>query len=126
MTEEATPAETPAEPGKPIIDFEDFCKLDLRVGKVVEVSEHPNADKLLVLQVDLGTEKRQILAGIKKYYAPEALLGQNIIVVANLAPRKMRGLESQGMLIAASTDDDKSDVVILTTEKEVPAGASCS
>ncbi len=142
MTEEATPAqgenneipqssepavtEPAAEPGKPTITFDDFCKLDLRVGKVVEVAEHPNADKLLVLQVDLGTEKRQILAGIRKYYAPESLLGQNIIIVANLAPRKMRGLESQGMLIAASTDDEKSDVVILTTEKDVPAGATCS
>lgn len=132
QTADSTPAEQPApaqpatEPAKPLITFEDFCKLDLRVGKILEVAEHPNADKLLVLKVDLGTETRQLLAGIKKYYSPEALLGQNIIVVANLAPRKMRGLESQGMLIAAATDDDKSDVVILTTEKEVPPGATCS
>ena len=126
QAEQPAPAEPVTQPRKPIIDFEDFCKLDLRVGKIVEVAEHPNADKLLVLQVDLGTEKRQLLAGIKKYYSPEALLGQNIIVVANLAPRKMRGMESQGMLIAASTDDEKSDVVILTTEKDVPPGATCS
>lgn len=143
MTDETTPAQgenmetpqnveppAPAVPaevsGKPTVSFEDFCKLDLRVGKVVEVSEHPNADKLLVLQVDLGDGKRQLLAGLKKYYSPESLLGRNIIVVANLAPRKMRGLESHGMLLAASADDEKSDVVLLTTEKDVPAGASCS
>ncbi|MCD4825208.1 MAG: methionine--tRNA ligase subunit beta [Phycisphaerae bacterium] len=131
MTEENTPI-TPADEGsakpagKAIIEFDDFMKLDLRVGKVVEVAEHPNADRLLVLQVDMGSETRQLVAGIKAYYAPEALLGREIIVVANLAPRKMRGVESQGMLLAAATDEEKSDVVILTTEKPVPPGASCS
>ncbi len=124
---EQIPAEAPpASPAKATITYDDFCKLDLRVGKIVEVADHPNADKLLVLQVDLGNEKRQLLAGIKQYYSHESLLGRNIIVVANLAPRKMRGLESQGMLIAASTDDEKSDVVILTTEKDSPPGATCS
>jgi methionyl-tRNA synthetase len=128
MTEEQTPpADAPEEPqGKPIIQYDDFCKLDLRVGRIVEVSDHPNADRLIVLQVDLGTEKRQLVAGIKAYYSPEALLGRDIVVVMNLAPRKMRGVESCGMLLAASADDEKSDVVLLTTEKPVPPGATCS
>jgi methionine--tRNA ligase beta chain len=121
----ATPIEAPAEPPAPkYIEFEDFLKVDLRVGKIVEVAEHPNADRLLVLQVDMGSERRQIIAGIKAYYSPEALLGQNIVVVANLAPRKMRGLESNGMILAASLDD-KSDVVVLTTEKDIAPGATC-
>jgi len=136
MTEENSPAQepqtdtapTPAEasqaPATNYIDFEDFLKVDLRVGKIVEVAEHPNADRLLVLQVDMGSERRQIIAGIKAYYSPEALLGKNIVVVANLAPRKMRGLESNGMLLAASLDD-KSDVVVLTTEKDIAPGATC-
>jgi methionyl-tRNA synthetase len=116
------------QPSKPIIEFEDFMKLDLRVGKVVEVQEHPNADKLLVLTVDLGQgETRTICAGIKAYYAPEALLHRNIILVANLAPRKMRGIESQGMLLAASDETgEQRDVVVLTTEKDVAPGSICS
>ncbi len=118
---------TPAESGKPVIQYDDFDKLDLRVGKVTEVAEHPNADKLLVLKVDLGGETRQIIAGIRGHYSPEALLGRDIVMVANLAPRKMRGLESNGMLIAAvAQTDEKSDVVILTTEKPVPPGTPCS
>lgn len=113
-------------PLKPEITFDDFMKLDLRAGKVVEVSEHPNADKLWVLKVDLGSETRIICAGIKAFYAPEQLLGRNIIVVANLAPRKLRGIESHGMLLAAS-NEDHSDVVILTTEKDsVVPGSTCS
>lgn len=117
-----------AAPGKPNITFDDFAKIDLRVGKVIEVAEHPNADKLLVLKVDLGTEQRTICAGIKAYYAPEALLGKNIILVANLEPRKMRGIESQGMLLAATvgTREAMEDVVVLTTDKEdVPGGSIC-
>ncbi len=120
-TETAAPEET----GKPEIQFDDFTKLDLRVGTVVEVAEHPNADKLWVLKVDLGTEQRQICAGIKAYYAPEALLGRQIVMCVNLAPRKLRGVESQGMLLAAS-NEDHTDVVVLGPEKEVPNGAVCS
>ena len=114
---------------KPMIVYDDFAKLDLRVGKVLEVAHHPNADKLLVLKVDLGPETRQIIAGIRSDYSPESLLGRQIVVVANLAPRKMRGLESQGMLIAAVVRDDEektSDVVILTAERDVPPGTPCS
>ena len=119
--------EAPAESGKPVIQYDDFDKLDLRVGKVTEVADHPNADKLLVLKVDLGSEIRQIIAGIRGHYSPEALLGQNIVMVTNLAPRKMRGLESNGMLLAAAAQtDEKTDIVILTTEKLVPPGTPCS
>lgn len=121
----AAATETPKEaPAPKYIDFDDFLKVDLRVGKIMEVAEHPNADRLLVLQVDMGNERRQIIAGIKSHYSPEGLLGRNIVVVANLAPRKMRGLESNGMLLAASPDD-KSDVVVLTTEKDIAPGATC-
>jgi len=92
-------AETPKQE---IITFDDFMKVELRVAEIKVAERIPKSDKLLRLEVDLGTEKRQILAGIAEHYAPETLIGRRIIIVANLAPRKMRGLESQGMLLAAS------------------------
>lgn len=105
-----------------VIAYEDFAKIELRVATVLEAAAHPNADKLLVLKVDIGGgQTRQILAGIRAYYEPAALLGKQVIVVANLAPRAMRGLESQGMVLAASTDD-KSGLAICTLEKPLPAG----
>lgn len=107
------------------IAFEDFAKIKLRVGRVVEAGPHPNADKLLVLKVDLGDEQRQLCAGIKGHYAPEDLVGTNIIVVANLAPRMMRGFESQGMLLAAS-NADKSQVILLTTREPIAPGSAVS
>jgi len=113
--------------GKPVITFDDFLKLDLRVATVTEVAEHPNADKLIVLQIDLGDEKRQIIAGLKEYYAPEALLGKQIVVVANLEPRKMRGMESQGMLLAGTGGEgEDQQVVILTPDSDLPPGAPVS
>lgn len=118
-------AEQPAAPASDLIGIEDFVKVKLRVGRVLEAKEHPNADKLLVLKVDLGTEQRQIVAGIRAFYKPEQLIGRNIIVVANLAPRMMRGEESQGMLLAASPAD-RSQVVVLTTETEIAPGSSVS
>jgi methionyl-tRNA synthetase len=113
---------------KETIEFDDFAKLDLRVAKVLEASEHPNADKLLVLQVDLGDQKRQIIAGIKQFYDPEQLVGKNIVIVANLAPRKMRGLESQGMLLAAgdAQEDELRNVVVLTPDQPVRPGSTVS
>ena len=108
-------------------DYEEFKGglKGLLVGEVLTCEQHPNADKLLVLKVDLGFEVRTICAGIKAFYAPEAILGRNIIIVANLAPRKLRGIESHGMLLAAS-NDDHSQVVLLTTEKDdVAAGSVC-
>ena len=107
------------------ITFDDFAKIKLRVGKVIEAGPHPNADKLLVLKVDLGDEQRQLCAGIKGHYAPEDLVGANIVVVANLAPRMMRGVESQGMLLAASTPD-KSQVILLTTREPIAPGSAVS
>ena len=77
-------------------------KVDLRVAQIVVAERIPKADKLLRLEVDLGYEKRQILSGIAEWYTPEELIGRRIVVIANLAPRKMRGLESHGMLLAAS------------------------
>lgn len=114
---------------KPTIQYDDFAKLDLRVAKILEAAPHPNADRLLVLKIDLGCETRQLIAGIRGAYEPEALIGKSIVVVANLAPRKMRGLESQGMLIAAVPAEEtgeKTDVVLLTIDKDVPPGSGCS
>ena len=102
-----TAPSAPAEPqGKPTIQFDDFLKLDLRVAKIIEAGPHPNADKLVVLKVDMGTEQRQILAGIRQFCDPEQMVGKSIVVVANLAPRKMRGIESQGMLLATDTPEN--------------------
>jgi methionyl-tRNA synthetase len=84
------------------ITIDDFAKVELRVAQILVAERIPKADKLLRLEVDLGYEKRQILAGIAQYYEPEKLIGRKIVIVANLAPRKMRGLESNGMLLAAS------------------------
>ncbi|MBL7134057.1 MAG: methionine--tRNA ligase subunit beta [Phycisphaerae bacterium] len=112
---------------KPIIQYEDFSKLDLRIAKVLEVSDHPNADKLLVLTIDIGGQTRQTIAGIKGYYSPESLLGKEVVVVANLAPRKMRGMESHGMLLAATVgQDQQQDVVLVGPDKEVPPGSPVS
>ena len=105
-----------------IITFDDFAKIDLRVARVVEARAHPNADRLLVLKVDLGTEQRQIVAGIRAFYQPEDLVGKLVVVVKNLAPRAMRGEESQGMLLAAS-NEDKSQVIIISPGSEIAPGA---
>ena len=95
-----------------MIQYDDFAKLELRVATVLECKAHPNADKLLVLQIDLGTEKRQICAGLRQHYQPEQLVGKQIVVVANLAPRTMRGEVSQGMLLAA-TDGATGKVIFV-------------
>ncbi|HEV7746858.1 MAG TPA: methionine--tRNA ligase [Pyrinomonadaceae bacterium] len=105
------------------IDITDFTKVDLRVGEVLTAERIPKADKLLLLSVDIGEEKpRQILAGIAQYYSPEQLLGRKIAVVANLKPRKLRGHESQGMLLAASLGEAGKPVIATFTE-DVPNGA---
>ncbi|MFN3385922.1 MAG: methionine--tRNA ligase [Candidatus Thermochlorobacter sp.] len=101
---------------KPTITIEDFEKLDLRVATVVAAEKVPRADKLLKLTLKLGPEERVILAGIAEHYAPEEMIGKNVVVVANLAPRKMRGIESQGMLLAVTGSDGKVHVVEPTGE----------
>lgn len=102
----AATAEAPAKPDTPEITIDDFLKVDLRVAQVLVAERIPKADKLLRLEVDLGYEKRQILAGIAAYYDPEKLIGRKVVIVANLAPRKLRGYESQGMIVAASLGDN--------------------
>jgi len=103
------------------ITIDDFIKVDLRVAQIVVAERVPKADKLLRLEVDLGYEKRQILAGIAQYYEPEKLIGRKIVIVANLAPRKMRGLESNGMLLAASLPD--GGPVLAGFLEDAPLGA---
>jgi methionyl-tRNA synthetase len=103
-----------------LIQYDDFAKVKLRTGKVLSAARHPDADKLLVLQVDIGEPApRQIVAGIANKFAPEQLVGRTVVVVTNLAPRKLRGLESQGMLLAAGGD---KGVIELATVPECPAG----
>jgi len=106
-----------------MISIEDFRKVELRVATIKSAEPHPNADRLMVLQVDLGDQQRQICAGIRGQYAPEELLGKQIVVVVNLETAKLRGLDSEGMLLAASDD---GRVIILTPEKSVAAGAKVS
>ena len=117
-----------SEEAKPTITYDDFVKLDLRIAKVLEVEDHPNADKLIVLKIDLGTEQRQIVAGLKPYLGdPQSLVGRNLVIVANLEPRKMRGIESNGMLLAASDEtDDARRVICLTTMQDIAPGATVS
>ena len=118
----AQPPVATAAPQTPeFITIDDFAKVDLRVAQVLVAERVPKADKLLRLEVDLGYEKRQILAGIAQYYEPEKLIGRKIVIVANLAPRKMRGLESNGMLLAASLPD--SAPVLAGFLEDVPLGA---
>ena len=115
--------EADAVPGVSYIDITDFAKIDLRVGEVCTAERIPKADKLLLITVDIGEEKpRQILAGIAQYYEPEKLIGRKIVVVANLKPRKLRGYESQGMLLAASVGEEGKPVIATFTEN-VPNGA---
>ena len=96
---------------------------ELVIGKVLEAERHPNADRLLVLKIDLGSEERQLVAGIKGHYTAEELAGKQIVVAANLEPATLRGVESQGMLLAAA-DGDR--IVILTPEKKVNPGSKVS
>lgn len=107
-----------------MIPIEDFKKVELKIGKVLEAAPHPNADRLLVLKVDLGNaETRQIVAGIKASYAPEQLVGKTVVVVANLAPAVLRGVESQGMLLAAS---QPGAISVLTLDRDLPPGSTVS
>ncbi len=114
-------------PTKPDVSFDDFCKLDIRTAKVLQVRDHPNADKLVCVRIDLGGEQRELIAGLRPYMDCAALVGKTIVVVANLAPRKMRGLESHGMLLAAVFGEgDARNIVCLTTDGDVPPGAQVS
>jgi len=127
----------------PAIKFEDFAKLDLRVATVLSAEPHPNADKLLKIRLDDGTlEGRQVCAGIRAWYDPASLVGKQVVIVANLEPRQLRGEVSQGMILAASDlkpladgaapsgeakpGADERDVVVLMPQKPVKAGSRVS
>lgn len=133
----AAPASVAPPPGtaKPIIPFDDFAKVDLRVARILHAENHPSADKLLKLQLDDGSgTPRQICAGIRAYYKPEELVGRLIIVVANLEPRKIRGEESRGMLLAASdlpkdaaaTTNAERKVILLRPDADIAPGSIVS
>ena len=120
-----SPAPAAAQPanagGDGKITIDDFARVDLRVGLVKVAERVPKSDKLLRLEIDIGTEVRQVLAGIAEAYAPETLVGRKVVIVANLLPRKMRGLESNGMIVAASLEGGKP--VLAGFLEEVPVGA---
>lgn len=104
-----------------MISIDQFKTVELRVATVTSAEPHPNADRLVVLKVDLGSEQRQIVAGIKKHYDPATLVGTQVVVVANLEPVTLRGVESQGMLLAASHEET---LVVLRPDKPIAAGAT--
>lgn len=108
---------------KEVINFEEFEKIDLRAGKIIEAERVDGSDKLLRLQMDIGEEKRQILAGIGKTYVPEELINKTVIVIINLEPRMLMGLESQGMVLAVK---DNNNLSVLVPEKEILPGSKIS
>lgn len=100
--------------------IEDFQKLDLRTAKIISVEDHPNAGKLYILKVDLGNETRQLVAGVKGHYKREDLINKNVVIIANLKPAILRGIESQGMLLVA---EDAGKAVLITTDSNIAIGA---
>jgi len=111
-------------PNKPEIQYDDFAKLELKAGTVIACEKVAKADKLLKLEVDLGNEKRTIVSGIAQHYKTEDMVGKQVIVVTNLAPRKMKGIESQGMILTAEDKDGK--LQLLKPENPVSPGSSVS
>jgi methionine--tRNA ligase beta chain len=103
-----------------MITFHDFKKLDIRIGKIVSAEKMEGTDKLLKLEIDLGSEKRQLVAGVAEVYASDQLIGKEVPVLLNLEPRSIRGVESQGMILAADADGKP---VLLHPEREVPPGS---
>jgi methionyl-tRNA synthetase len=120
LFEPEEPMDDVALPDLPWIEYDDFAKLVLKVGRVLEASAHPNADKLVVMKVDLGEARpRTICAGIKAKFPPETLVGRNVVVVANLKPRQLRGVPSEGMILAAG-----GDVVLDLVSASAPPGST--
>jgi methionyl-tRNA synthetase len=103
-----------------MVTFEEFKRLELKIAKILEVKDHPNADKLYVMVIDLGEKTKQIVAGIKSTYKKEDLIGRQIVVIDNLEPAVLRGQESQAMLLAAQ---DEQGVCIIKPEREVKLGS---
>lgn len=110
-----------AKPVRENIEFDDFAKLDIRVGTILECTKVPKADKLLQFRIDDGLEKRTIVSGIAQHYAPEELIGKQVCFIANLAPRKLKGIVSEGMILSAENFDGK--LAVITPEKEVKPGS---
>lgn len=110
-----------AKPIRENIAFEDFQKLDIRVGTVLECTKVPKADKLLCFKIADGLENRTIVSGISKFYKPEELVGKQVCFIANLAPRKLKGIESQGMILSALNYDESLSVI--TVDREVKPGS---
>ncbi len=108
--------------GKPMITFDDFTKLDIQVGRITAAEKVEGADKLLKLSVDMGLEERCIVSGIAEHYNPEEVLGKQVSVLVNLAPRKIRGVESQGMILMA--EDAEGNLAFVSPEKEIAAGST--
>lgn len=106
----------------PMITFDDFRKLDIRIGTVISAARIPGTDKLLTLEIDVGTEKRHVVAGIAETYLPDDLIGKEIPVLLNLEPRKIRGVESHGMILAAVDADGKP--ILLHPDRVVPSGST--
>ncbi len=100
--------------------IEDFRKLEFRIAQIKDVNDHPNADKLLVLTLDVGDKTKQVVAGIRNFYNKDALLGKYVVLIDNLEPALLRGVESQGMVLAAS---DESGIVIITPERPLKPGS---
>ena len=123
--QEAKKEDTPAAEGKAEITYDDFAKLDLRVVEVLECSKVEKADKLLQFKLKMGDEIRTVVSGIAKFYEnPEALIGKKLVLVANLAPKKIRGIMSHGMLLSAATDDDSLLQVLQVTHEDIPSGST--
>lgn len=124
-----------SEATKPQITYDDFVKLDLRVATITHAEVHPNADRLLKVQLDDGTETgRQVCAGIKAWYDPQDLIGKQVVIVANLKPRTIRGEISEGMILAASSKKldavenqaEQEDIIVLTVDRPTNPGSSVS
>ena len=108
-----------------IVNFDDWQKLDLRVGEILEIEDVPGADKLYKLKIDLGTETRTLVAGLKQYYTKEELEGKRCIVFCNLEPKKLKGIESRGMVLAA-VNDDHSEVKLIQPDGDIEIGSKVS
>lgn len=103
------------------VTYEDFARLEFKVGEIVSAEEVENSEKLLKLKVGFGGEERQVVSGIKKFYSPEEIVGKKFVFITNLAPRKIMGLESQAMILAAEDEDGR--IVVLQPERDIAAGS---
>jgi methionyl-tRNA synthetase len=121
QTAAASPADDEA-----VITIDEFARIDLRVAVVLAAERVPKTEKLLKLDLDLGSEKRSIVSGIAEFYEPEALVGRRIVVVANLKPARIRGVESRGMLLAAGGRAEGEDLGLVTLDKATPPGTRVS